>query len=179
MKKIFSIVLTGLALLSFSACSDSDYDEKYADPSKTTTVGIPQVFTGVLFKGNTWMNPIYYRYYTQSTTSGVFSGIIGNSNGKGRFMGAGEGYFNTRWVNFYDMVTQFRLLEQNYNNLAEAEKPANVVFYYLGRTVVEAQLHEMLSVFGDVPFKGAGTLWMTGDYADAKAKCAYDDDVEL
>ena len=53
MKKIFSIVLTGLALLSFSACSDSDYDEKYADPSKTTTVGIPQVFTGVLFKGNT------------------------------------------------------------------------------------------------------------------------------
>ena len=96
--------------MSLVSCSDLDYDEKYPDPSKTSTVGVPQVFTAVMFKGNTWMNPVYYRYYTQSTTSGAFSGIIGNSNGKGRFMGAGEGYFNTRWMNFYDMLTQFRLL---------------------------------------------------------------------
>lgn len=164
--------------MSLVACSDSDYDEKYADPSKTSTVGVPQVFTAVMFKGNTWMNPVYYRYYTQSTTSGTFSGIIGNSNGKGRFMGAGEGYFNTRWQNFYDMLTQFRLLEHNYNNLSEEEKGVNEIFYYLGRTLVDAQLHEMLSLFGDVPFNGAGTLWNT-DYDKAKEQCVYDDDVAL
>lgn len=168
-----------MALLSVTSCSDADYDDKYADPSTTTTVGVPQVFTGVMFKGNDWMNLKYYRYYTQSTTSGLFSGVIGDSNNRGRFMGATEGYFNTRWKNFYDMVTQYRLLEYTYNNLTEEEKPSNLVFYYLGRTIVEAQLHEVLSLWGDVPFNGAGTLWMDGQYDAAKEKCVYDDDVTL
>lgn len=179
MKKIFSSFLVGMALLSVTSCSDADYDDKYADPSTTTTVGVPQVFTGVMFKGNDWMNLKYYRYYTQSTTSGLFSGVIGDSNNRGRFMGATEGYFNTRWKNFYDMVTQYRLLEYTYQNLAEEEKPSNLIFYYLGRTIVEAQLHEILSLWGDVPFNGAGTLWMDGQYDAAKEKCVYDDDVTL
>ena len=180
MKKIFSMAFAGLALmLSTAACSDADYDDKYTDPSKTSTVGVPQVFTGVMQAGNTWMNPVYYRYYTQSTTSGVFSGVIGESNGRGRFRGASEGYFNTRWMNFYNMVAQFRLLEHNYNNLSDDEKKVNAVFYYLGRTVVEAQLHEVLSLWGDVPFNGAGYLWRDGDYDAAKQACVYDDDVVL
>ena len=179
MKKIFSSFLVGMALLSVTSCSDADYDDKYAEPSTTTTVGVPQVFTGVMFKGNDWMNLKYYRYYTQSTTSGLFSGVIGDSNNRGRFMGATEGYFNTRWKNFYDMVTQYRLLEYTYQNLTEEEKPSNLIFYYLGRTIVEAQLHEILSLWGDVPFNGAGTLWMDGQYDAAKEKCVYDDDVTL
>lgn len=179
MKKFLSIAFIGMALASsFVACSDSDYDDKYADPSKTSTVGVPQVFTGVLWKGNTWMNPGYYRYYTQSTTDGIFSGVIGSSNDRGRFQGAGIGYFDTRWVNFYDQLTQFRLLENTYENLAEDEQPANKVFLYLARTVVESQLHEMLSWFGDVPYKGAGTLFKDG-FVAAKEKAVYDDDVEL
>lgn len=164
--------------MSLVGCADSDFDEKYADPSKTTTVGVPQVFTAVLYKGNTWMNPVYYRYYTQSSTSGTFSGVIGDSNSRGRFMGASEGYFNVRWKNFYDMVTQFRLLEITYNNLSEEEKEINEVFYYVARSVVEGQLHEMLSLFGDVPYNGTGTLWYN-DYNTAKTLCVYDDDVEL
>lgn len=63
MKKILLTALAAVGLMTFVSCSDSDFDEKYADPSKTTTVGVPQVFTGVLQAGNTWMNPIYYRYY--------------------------------------------------------------------------------------------------------------------
>lgn len=180
MKKIFSMAFAGMALmLSTTACSDADYDDKYADPSKTTTVGVPQVFTGVMEAGNTWMNPVYYRYYTQSSTSGVFSGVIGESNGRGRFRGAGEGYFNTRWMNYYNMLTQFRLLEHTFNNLSDSEKPSNEVFYYLGRTLVEAQLHELLSLWGDVPYNGAGTLWKDGDYNAAKEACVYDDDAAL
>ena len=179
MKKIFYICIAAVGLLTFASCSDSDYDERYADPSKTTTVGVPQVFTGVLQAGNTWMNPVYYRYYVQSTTSGTFSGVIGNTNGRGRFRGASEGYFNTRWQNFYNQLTQYRVLEDTYNNLAEDEKDANKIFVLLGRSVVEAQLHEMLSIWGDVPFTGAGTLWKTGDYAGAKESAVYDDDVEL
>ena len=179
MKKIISILLAGAALMSVTSCSDSDYDDKYADPSKTTTVGVPQVFTGIMSKGNTWMNMIYYRGYVQMSTSGIFAGVLGDNNSPGRFMGAGEGRYNDRWKEFYNMLTQYRLLEHNYNKLPEEEKPSNLVFYYLGRTLVEAQLHEMLSLFGDMPFNGAGTLWLSGDYDEAKTKCVYDDDVVL
>ncbi len=180
MKKIFLLLFAAVGLMTAtSSCSDDDFNEKYADPSKTTTVGVPQVFTGIMHNGNRWMNPTYWRYYTQSTTSGCFSGVIGNTNGRGRFRGASEGYFNIRWQDYYKMLTQFRLLEYNYNNMNETEKPANEIFYLLGRTLVEAQLHEVLSIWGDVPYKGAGTLWMTGDYDAAKQAVAYDDDVDL
>lgn len=178
MKKIFSIVFAGAVLMSLVACSDESYDEKYTDPSKTSTVGVPQVFTAIQVKGNTWMNPVYYRYYTQSTTSGVFSGIIGSANGKGRFRGASEGYFNTRWMNFYDMLTQYRVLQKTYAELPEQQQNAFKVFDVLGRTMVYAQLHEMMSIWGDVPYTGAGTLWMSGDYANAKSQDVYDDQVE-
>ena len=48
MKKIFSLALTGLTLMSVTSCSNADYDDKYTDPSKTSTVAVPQVFTGVM-----------------------------------------------------------------------------------------------------------------------------------
>jgi hypothetical protein len=105
--------------------------------------------------------------------------VIGNSNGRGRFRGASEGYFNIRWQDFYNMLTQYRVLEDNYNNLPDGQKPANEIFLLLGRTLVEAQLHEMLSIWGDVPFNGAGSLWKSGDYAAAKEAAVYDDDVAL
>ncbi len=179
MKKILSLLLGGMLLVSLASCSDSDYDEKYADPSTTSTVGVPQVFTAVMYKGSAWMDLVYYRYYTQSTTSGIFSGVIGDDNSRGRFRGASEGYFNTRWQNFYDMLTQFRLLEYTYENLEAEEQASNLIFYHLGRTLIYAQLHEMLSLWGDVPFTGAGTLWMNGDYESAKNQAVYDDDVTL
>ena len=178
-KKIFSIMMAGLALVALGSCSNTDYTEKYQDPSKTNTVSVPDVFTAVLFKGNTWLNPVYYRYYCQTQTSGVFGGMIGSSNGKGRFMGGGEGRFNDRWTNFYDMLTQYRVLEKTYNKLDESEQSANKVYLMVSRSILESQLHEMLSLFGAVPFKGAGTLWENSDYTGAKQKAAYDDDADL
>lgn len=170
--------MVGLSLFSIASCSDSDFDEKYADPSKTTTVGVPQVFTGVLYKGRSYTDLLYYRYYSQSTTSGLFSGIIGDFNSRGRYRGAGEEFYNSRWKSFYDMLTQHRLLEYTYNNLSDDEKAVNEIFVHLSRTVVYHQLNEMVSLFGDVPFTGAGTLWHS-DYSTAQTACVYDDDVTL
>lgn len=180
MKKILSLLLAGAAFMSVTtSCSDSDYDEKYADPSKTTTVGIPQVFTGVLYEAKAYTDLMYYRYYVQSTTSGFFSGVVGDFNTQGRFQGAGVGRYDDRWKSFYRLVTHFRLLEETYNNLPDDEKADNEVFFHLARTVVYGQLHEILSLFGDVPYNGTGTLWNTGDYDASKTACVYEDDVEL
>ncbi len=179
MKNIFSLLLTGISLLSITSCSDADYNEKYQDPSTTTTVSVPQLFTGVMFKGNVWMNMQYYRYYTQSSTSGLFSGVVGDNNEKGRYLGATEGYFNSRWKEFYDMLAQYRLLQDTYEKLSEKEKKINEIFVHLSRALIYSQLHEVISLWGDVPFKGAGYLWKDGNYDEAKKKCVYDDDEVL
>lgn len=181
-KNIFSsIAVAGLALLTLGACSDSDYTAKYQDPSTTRTASVPQVFSAVLQKGNTWMNPMYYRYYCQMTTSGIFSGVLGSNNGKGRFQGAGEPRYNDRWKNFYDMLTQHRLLEKTYENLPEIEKPNAKVMLLLSRALIDGQLHEMLSLFGSVPFNNSctSTLWAESDYNAAKEKDKFEDDTKL
>lgn len=176
-----SIAVAGFALLTLGACSDSDYTDKYQDPSTTKTASVPQVFTAVLNSGNTWMNPMYYRYYCQMTTSGIFSGVLGSNNNKGRFQGAGEARFNDRWKSFYGMLTQYRLLEKTYNSLSDAEKENNKLMLLLSRTTIDAQLHEMLSLFGSVPFNNSctSTLWGESNYAEAKKKDTYDNDAEL
>ncbi|MBU5881214.1 hypothetical protein, partial [Vibrio cholerae] len=78
-------------------------------------------------------------------------------NGKGRFQGAGEPRYNDRWKNFYDMLTQHRLLEKTYENLPETEKPNAKVMLLLSRALIDGQLHEMLSLFGSVPFNNSCT----------------------
>lgn len=178
-KNIFSVALAGLALLSLGSCSESDYDSKYQDPSATNVASVPDVFTAVLKEGNTWMNPMYYRYYCQTTTSAVFSGLRGDANTKGRFQGAGEARYNDRWKQFYNMLTQHRLLTKVYNETDDAQKPNTKVFYICSRTIINAQLHEMLSLFGAVPYNGACTLWENSDYAGAKEKDVYESDVDL
>ena len=179
MKKIYSLLLAGLTCMSISSCSDSDYDEKYKNPANTETVGIPQVFTGVMYKGNVWMNLKYYNYYVHSSTAGLFAGVVGDNNNRGRYLGATESYFNAEWTEFYDMVTQLRLLEINYDKLPEEQKPMNEIFVHLARTMVYSRLHEMVAMWGDIPYNGAGYLWSTSDYEGAKTACVYDDDVEL
>lgn len=177
MKKIYSLVMGCAALLSTLSCSDNKYTDQYQDPSQTQTVTCPALMVGIWQACNTWMNPVYYRYYTSSTTSGRFSGVIGHVNSMGRFSGAGQGYFNTRWKDFYTTVTQYRLLEATYSELDEEDKEANLIFYYLGRSVMEEQLYEVLSLWGGCPFSEAGTLWQTGEIDASKAK--YDSETDL
>lgn len=177
MKQIYSLVLGCAALLSTFSCSDDKFSDQYQNPEQAQSVTCPGVMVGLWQACNTWMNPVYYRYYVSSTTSGRFSGVIGHTNDKGRFTGAGTTYFNERWKNFYTTLAQYRLLEQTYNNLTDKEKEDNEIFLHLGRTVLEEQLYEVLSLWGSLPFSEAGYLWSTGDIVSSKPK--YDSETEL
>lgn len=177
MKKIYSLVLGCAALCATFSCSDDKYSDQYQNPEQTQTVTCPALMVGVWQAANTWMNPIYYRYYVSSTTSGLFSGVIGHTNAKDRFSGAGQGYFNQRWLEFYNTVTQYKLLEATYQGLADDKKADYEVFYLIGRTVMEEQLYEACSLWGGCPFSEAGTLWNTSNVETSKPK--YDTDIEL
>lgn len=177
MKKIHILAAGCLALLSTFSCSDEKFSSQYQDPEQAQSVTCPAVMVGLWQACNTWMNPVYYRYYVSSTTSGLFSGVIGHMNSKDRFAGAGQGYFNERWKNFYTTLAQYRLLEETYNNLTEEDKKNNLIFLHLGRVVLDEQLYEVLSLWGDLPFSEAGYLWSTGDITSTKAK--YDSETDL
>lgn len=178
MKKIVTIAAGALAaLLTTVSCSDDKFTEQYQDPALTQNATCPTLMVGVWQESNTWMNPKYTRYYVQTTTSGRFSGVAGYSNNTARFTGAGVGYFNDRWKNFYASVTQFRALESTYNALSDEDKADNQIFLYLAQTVLYEQLYEMLSVWGGIPFTEAGMLFQTGNIAESKP--AYDSDVDL
>ena len=179
MKKIFSIALVGVAMMSLVGCANKNFDDQYPDPAKTATASIPNLFTGVLQAGNQWMNATYWRYYTQSSTSGRFAGINDDSNSRGRFRGASEGYYNIRWQNYYNQLTQVRIIERMMDDekMTAKDKELNMLFYHLAKVVMAAQTHEMLSLFGPIPYRGAGTL-AVNDYATAKDLCAYDNDAQ-
>ena len=177
MKKLYGFLIGCMALAGLSSCSEETFMENYIDPSVASSVSCDKLMNGIFYTGNTWLNPVYYRYYVQSTTSGAFSQIIGSTNSRQRYAGAGVGYFNTRWQNFYNLFTQYVLLKTTYEELSEDEQDDNKVFYIIGRSVMQQQLSEVLSLWGDVPYSEAGTLWYTGSI-DA-SKPAYDDDVDI
>lgn len=177
MKKIYILAAGCLSFLFTLSCNDEKFSSQYQNPEQAQSVTCPAVMVGLWQACNTWMNPVYYRYYVSSTTSGLFSGVIGHTNSKDRFAGAGQGYFNERWKSFYTTLTQYRLLEETYNNLEETAKEDNLIFLHIGRTVMEEQLYEVLSLWGGLPFSEAGYLWSTGDIASSKPK--YDSEVDL
>lgn len=177
MKKLYALAVGCAALLSIFSCSDDKYTDQYQNPSQTQKVTCPALMTGIWKACNTYMNPVYYKFYVQSTTSGRFSAVIGHTNGKDRFAGAGAGYFNDRWMNFYQTLTQFRMLEKTFNDLPDNEKEDYRIFLYVGRSVMEEQLYEVLSLWGSCPFSEAGTLGLTGDVEGSKPK--YDSEADL
>lgn len=164
MKHIFSILLSCAALLAFNACSDQEYIDKYPDPSKTSTVSCEKLMTGVFKAGYDYTMPSYARYFCFETQQiGRFAQIMGFINSTGRYQGMGETYNNNRWKNFYDVLTQFRMLEYTYGNLGEADKADYEVFVLLAKVFVYEQLQQVIDLWGDAPFTEAGYLGITGD----------------
>lgn len=100
MKHILSI-MAGAALLTLAACSDSDYTDRYTDPSKTTTVACDKLMTGIFYAGNDYTYATYYRLWTfDNGLIARYAQTLGFVNADGRYL-ASDGYINDRWNNFY------------------------------------------------------------------------------
>lgn len=168
MKQILLIILACAAMISFNACSDSDYTDRYPDPSKTSNVSCEKLMTGIFQAGNTYTLSSYYRYFTFETQQiGKFAQTMGFTNEKGMYLGMGESYNNDRWKNFYNVLTQYRLLEYTYNNLPEDEKSDYEVFVLLSTIYLYDHLQQIVDLWGNVPFSEAGYLAITGDVANS------------
>ena len=175
--KLYAFLLSLVAMSTFTACSDSDYTALYNDPSKTTTVTCPKLFTGVVYSGRSYTYNAYWRMYTWDNIFAKYAQTVGYKNNSGSVYYYNEGYTADRWNNFYNVLAQFRQLQNQYDKESAKDQANDKLFVDLSEVFVIDHLSQMVDLFGDVPYSAAGYLGITGDVAGSRP--AYDDDVEL
>lgn len=167
MKKIFALTLGITALLSVFSCSKKDFDDRYYDPSKTTTVSCDKLMTGVFY---TCCNQYrgfgyntYWRLYTYESLMSQLTQQKGFNNNSGGVYYLSDSYATDRWNSFYQTLAQFRLLQATYEN--STDKETDGVFLACSEVFILDQLAQIVDVFGPVPYSKAGYLGITGDLA--------------
>jgi hypothetical protein len=168
MKKIISILVLLACVFTFSRCSDEDYNEKYTDPNKVTTLLMDKLMVGLFTKENGFNIQGYGRYFNSDSqwlgkftqTFGAYVGGTMYHNGYGV-----DGYYGE----LYSSAAHFKKLEDMYNNLAEAEKPAYEAYYLASKVVIYSHLLAILDIYGNVPWTDACLVAVTGDFANSNA----------
>jgi hypothetical protein len=177
MKNIYlMLAAVTLSLAAMSSCSDSDYTDKYSDPSKTNTVTVEKLMTGVFYAGKDYTFNSYTRIYRWDYSFvGKFSQTLGFLNSPGRYY-ASESYYEDRWDNFYKVLAQYRVLQNAYSQLS-SDSTEYKVFDLLARIFVYDHLSQITQCWGYVPFTKAGYIYVSGDISSSKP--SYDDDIQI
>ena len=169
MKKIFALALGLTVIFSLSSCKDKDFDEKFADPSKTSTVTCDKLFSGAMYVGSATYKGFayltYWRMYTWEGTIAQFTQQRGFTNESGSVYYLSDSWATDRWNNFYEVLAQFRLMQATYNKESDTDKANDRIFLDLTEVFVYDHLAQLVDVFGPVPFTEAGYLGITGNYA--------------
>ena len=178
MKKIYAFILAIAAVASVAvSCSNEKFGELYPDPSKTTVVTCDKLMTGAFIAGNQNTFNSYWRMYTWDNYFGKLAQTIGFSNNSGSVYYINDGYANDRWNNFYDILRNFRVLENTYNNEEAADQAEDKIFMDIAEIFVIDHLTQLCDIWGPVPYSEACYLGITGDLAASYA--AYDSDETL
>ena len=173
MKKIFASILVVATAVSFlSSCSNKQFDELYPDPSKTSTVTCDKLMTGTFIAGNQNTFNSYWRMYTWDNYFGKLAQTIGFSNNSGSVYYINDGYANDRWNNFYDVLRNFRVLEDLYNKEDAADQAEDKLFLDCAEIFMLDHATQLVDIWGDIPFTKACYLGITGDVSASYA--AYD-----
>lgn len=177
MKKIYLFFIGIASLLSFEACSNDSFTGKYEDPSKTTTSTCPKLMTGAFVAGNQYTFNSYWRMYTWENVFGKYTQTCGFQNNSGSVYYVNDGYIADRWNNFYQVLAQYRQLENIYNNENSEAKNNDKIFKDAAEIYLYDHLSQLVDLFGSVPFSKACYLGITGDVPSSYA--SYDNDKTL
>lgn len=182
MKNTIAIVAACLATLSiFSACSKQDFDSRFSDPSKATDVSCDKLLTGAFRVGcysyKAFGYATYWRLYTWEGGISQFTQQRGFNNESGSVYYIQDGWATDRWNNFYDVLAQFRLMQNKYESESDEQKAIDILFLNCTEVFVYDQLAQLCDAFGPVPFAKAGFLGITSDLSSSYPE--YDSDVDL
>lgn len=171
--KIKYIILNVLLLASISACSLSDFEENYRDPSKLSETTVGKQFSGMIFTNREYVLPSYWNYFViHRITSNRFNQTVGWVNAENQYVPGGAA-IGDRWNNYYSFLAQYREIEKVYNNLSDVEKQDNRIYMIAAATYFYDHTQQVVDLHGDIPWSKAGMLSTNGgDYS--KSYASYD-----
>ncbi|XOV94497.1 MAG: SusD/RagB family nutrient-binding outer membrane lipoprotein [Bacteroidota bacterium] len=168
MKKILLITIF-TSILAFS-CSESDFEDAYADPGKISSTSIDRQFTGFLLQNKDYVLKAYWNYFVVLRTSlHRYMQIIGWPNEPNQYVPPSSGS-DAVWSNYYSTLFQFRELEKLYDNAPESEKANKEIFMLAAKVYMYDYTQRMTDLYGAIPFMEAGKLSQNnGDYVASLA----------
>jgi hypothetical protein len=166
------------AIFTFSSCSEEGYDEKYPDPGKASSVTLDKLMPGTMLYANDWACSGYGRYFGyEPQTLGKQSNSLGFTLDEGIYYLGEYIDYGQPYNEYPKMVTNFKKLQQVYDELPDGEKADNEAYVIAAETHLYGLMIFLLSEYGPIPFEGVGQVALTGDIAFASPH--YDDDQAL
>ncbi len=169
MKKL-SISLALGVLLTLGACSEYDFDSKYEDPSKVTTVSTSNLMVGVFQRVKDYDLYEYNRFFGfDSQFVGKYAQTFGYTYSSSMYTPGYTPFIDSQWDNLYSALTQLRKLESLYNEESTGQQEQDEAFLLAARLQVYDFFAATVDVFGDMPFSKACTLPLTNDVQQSYA----------
>lgn len=158
------------AILTLSACSEYDFDSKYEDPSKVTTVSISNLMVGVFQRVKDYDLYEYNRFFSfDSQFVGKYAQTFGYTYSSSMYTPGYIPYIDSQWDNLYSALTQLRKLESLYNEESAGQQEQDEAFLLAARLQVYDFFAATVDIFGDMPFSKACTLPLTNDVQQSYA----------
>lgn len=169
MKKALYIASFVLALVS-TGCTEEDFDSKYQDPSKVTTVSISNLMVGVFQKAKDYDTYTYNRYFGfDSQFVGKYAQTFGYTYSSSMYTPGYIPHIDSQWDNLYSALTQYRKMEELYNAENDTQKLQDEAFMLAAKVQLYDYFSATVDIFGDMPFSKACTLSLTNDVENSYA----------
>lgn len=160
MKKIILILIS--AMMVVTACNHADFEEAYPDPSKISNSTVEKQFSGFLQTNREYVVPSYWNYFVvYRITANRYTQAIGWVNATNQYV-PGGGAVNDRWNNFYSFVSQYREIQNIYNNLPEADQSDRRIYMIAATIYLYDAAQKVVDLHGDIPWSEAGMMSANG-----------------
>ena len=163
MKNIFLILIS--AMLVVTACTTTDFEEAYPDPSKISQSTVEKQFAGMIYTNRDYVVPSYWNYFViYRITANRYTQSTGWVNATNQYV-PGGGAVNDRWNNFYSFLAQYRQMQLIYEDLPEADKTDRRIYMIAATIYLYDAAQKVVDLHGDIPWSEAGMIIANGgDY---------------
>jgi tetratricopeptide (TPR) repeat protein len=163
MKKILPLIVVLLSF--FGSCTQEDFEESYANPSKISSSSVEKQFAGFLASNREYVVPSYWNYFVVlRTTVNRYTQAVGWANSTAQYL-PGAGLISNRWDNYYNFLAQYRELEKIYNALPADDQQLRRIYMIAATIYLYDHTEKVVDLHGDIPFTEAGKLSANGgDY---------------
>ena len=160
MNKIFIILIS--AMMVVTACSKTDFEEAYPDPSKLSVSTVEKQFSGFLQTNRDYVIPSYWNYFVvYRITANRYTQATGWVNATNQYF-PGGGAVNDRWGNFYSFLSQYREIQNIYETLSADDKADRRIYMIASTIYLYDAAQKVVDLHGDIPWSEAGMMSANG-----------------